>query len=92
VYYLPKAGVLHWGGQSSSKVPVKRRSLVYKSKLLFLDKHYGPTTALLFKWALWVTSILKMGLWSPLLLSPKAQDRMRARENIRSYGVLSAEL
>ncbi len=92
VYYLPEAKVLHWGGQSSSKAPVKRRSLVYKSKLLFLDKHYGPTTALLFKWALLVTSILKMGFWSPLILSPRAQDRMRAGENVRSYGVLIGDL
>lgn len=92
VYYLPEAKVLHWGGQSSSKVPLKRRSLVYRSKLLFLDKHNGPTTALLFKWALLITSILKMGFWNLLLLSPRTQNRTRARENIRSYGVLIGDL
>ncbi len=92
VYYLSEAKVLHWGSQSSSKVPVKRRSLVYKSKLLFLDKHHGPTTALLLKWALLITSILKMGFWSLLFLSPRTRDRTRARENIRSYGVLIGDL
>jgi len=88
VYYLPKATVLHWGGQSSAKVPIKRRFLVYKSKFLFLGKHYGPTTAFLFKAALLLTSALKIGLWSSLFLSPRGRDRARARDNICSYNVL----
>jgi hypothetical protein len=92
VYYLPEATVLHWGGQSSSKVPIKRRALVYKSKLLFLDKHYGAMTASLFKGALLTTSLLKMGLWSALFLSPRAQDHSRAAENVRSYKVLIRDL
>jgi hypothetical protein len=33
-----------------------------------------------------------MGFWGLLILCPKAQDRTRARENIRSYGVLIGDL
>jgi GT2 family glycosyltransferase len=92
VYYLPQATVLHWGGQSTSRAPAKRRIMVYRSKLLFLEKHHGSRTAFLFKGTLLITSILKMAFWAPLLISPRARDRSRAVENIRSYGVLIAGL
>ena len=88
VYYLPEAQVVHDGGQSSAKVPVRRRSMVYRSKYLFLEKHYGPATAHLFQGALLITSALKMVFWSLSCLSPRAPDRVRAMDSVRSYGML----
>ena len=88
VYYTPEAVVLHEGGQSSAKVPVQRRSLVYRSKYLFLRKHRGALAASLFRLALVLTSVPKMGFWSILCLSPRGKDRVRARDSVASYGML----
>lgn len=91
VYYLPAARIMHWGGQSSARVPAKRRVIVYKSKLLFLGKHYGPGTASLFRGALLTTSFLKMGLWGLVrFLAPGR--RKQASENLRSYRMLIRDL
>jgi len=93
VHYLPAAAVMHWGGQSSAKVPFKRRTIVYKSKLLFLAKHYGPFTAWLFKGALLVTSILKLMGWGALSIMAKGGDhRIHAKNNVRSYNMLIGDL
>ncbi len=91
IYYLPAARVLHWGGQSSSQAPARRRVLVYGSKLLFLAKHHGPWAARLFKGALLTTSILKLGLWKLALILPQPR-RARARDNVRSYKMLIRNL
>ena len=91
IYYLPEAQVLHDGGQSSAQVPVRRRSMVYKSKYLFLRKHHSPLTARLFKGALLVTSLLKAAFWCLCCLSPRAADRVRAVDSVRSYGMLMGE-
>lgn len=91
VYYLPAATVLHWGGQSSSRAPIKRRVMVYESKRRFLEKHHGPRVARLFDGALLVTSICKWGLWKLLLLLPR-RDRSWIGDNIRSYHILIRDL
>jgi len=92
VYYLPEAEAVHWGGLSSTKVPVSRRTLVYGSKLRFLRKHHGEHAARAFGYALIVTSCLKIGLWAALTWYPARALRMRAKANVASYRRLLAIL
>ena len=91
VYYLPTATVLHWGGQSSSRSPARRRVMVYESKRRFLEKHHGPRAARLFDGALLVTSICKGGMWKLLSLLPR-RNRSWIEDNVRSYHMLIRDL
>ena len=92
VYYLAEAGVLHWGGQSSAKAPLARRSLVYRSKLRFLRRNYGDGSARVYRCALAATSYLKIGLWALLSWHPAPSMRERAMANVASYRRLLADL
>jgi len=91
VYYLAGARVIHWGSQSSRRVPERRRSLVYRSKWLFMRKHRGAAVAEVFRTALWAISALKLGLWAARSLRLDRTGRTLARQHMRSYSmVLSA--
>ncbi len=52
VCYLPGAKVVHLGGQSSRMVSTRMKAELYRSKLRFFGKHYGPLR----------THVLGMGL------------------------------
>ncbi len=88
VYYLPNARVVHWSGQSASKVPERKRSQLYRSKWLFMRKHRGPVTATAFRFAVLIVSSLKLMVWALSCLSPDAVRRGRALQNVRSYALL----
>lgn len=92
IFYLPGAKVLHWGGQSIGLVPVHKRSRVYRGKLLFFRKNRGRGYAALFRLILLFSTVLKIGVWGPALLSPSKRVRSMARQNIRSYRLLAKEL
>ena len=42
VYLVPQAEVLHHGGQSSRQMALQTLTLLYRSKVLFFRRHYGP--------------------------------------------------
>lgn len=89
VYYQPTAKVVHWIGQSSKRVPERRRSQVYRSKWLFMRKHRGRLVADAFRAALLAVSAAKLGMWAARSVRPDA--RVLALEQVRSYRlVLSA--
>jgi N-acetylglucosaminyl-diphospho-decaprenol L-rhamnosyltransferase len=85
VYYLAGSRVIHWGSQSSRRVPEPRRSLVYRSKWLFMRKHRGAAVAEVFRAALWAISALKLGLWAARSLHLDGTQRALARQHMRSY-------
>jgi GT2 family glycosyltransferase len=90
VAYQPKAKVIHWNGQSSKRVPERRRSLVYRSKWLFMRKHHGPVVAGAFRSALLLVSAAKLMLWTLRGMRPEA--RALARQHVRSYQLVLSEL
>lgn len=91
VYYTPEAEIVHWGGQSIGRVSAEKRARVYRGKWLFFRKHRGRRTAALFRVIVTATSVVKLGMWAPLVAAPPRAVRARARQNLRSYRrVLSA--
>jgi len=49
VWYEPKAIVTHLGGASSKNRSAKRELDLYRSRVLFFRKHYGPLPGLILK-------------------------------------------
>jgi len=92
VFYTPEAEVLHWGGQSIGQVPLRKRARVYRGKLLFFRKRRGRGYAAIFRLILLLSAVLKIGMWSPVLLAPSKRVRSQAWQNIRSYQLLMAEV
>jgi GT2 family glycosyltransferase len=90
VYYEPAAKVVHWIGQSSKRVPERRRSLVYRSKWLFMHKHRGALAANAFRAALVGVSAAKLLVWAARSLRPKGRDL--ARQHVSSYRLVLIEL
>lgn len=92
VFYTPEAEVLHLGGQSIGRVPLHKRARVYGGKVLLFRKHRGRGYATLFRLVLLFSTMLKVGMWCPVLLTPSKRIRSRAWQNIRSYRMLMAEV
>lgn len=80
VYYLPGVTTVHFGGGSSSHW--RRRKLIYRGKLLFFRKHYGPLKTLLVRTLFAGTSALKLPVWAATWLLPSR--RARADNELRS--------
>jgi GT2 family glycosyltransferase len=92
VNYLPAAKVVHWSGQSANRVPEQKRSRLYRSKWLFMRKHYGPLTALAFRQAVRWASVLKCAVAWGRVVASNGERRQVARQQLRSHRLVLAEL
>lgn len=72
VYFVPQAAVVHHGGQSSRQMPLRTLVLMYRSKVLFFQRHYGPIRTALLRAGLALTAGLK---WLVLGLLGKTGER-----------------
>lgn len=73
VYYLPNVTTIHYGGRSMNRWG--RRKMVYRGKMLFFKKNYGPirTTALRVIYA--GLSAAKLVVWRVASLSPNWREQ-----------------
>jgi GT2 family glycosyltransferase len=72
IYYLPNAFTIHYGGRSMTRWP--RRKMVYRGKLIFYQKNYGPVQAFLLRLLLTFLSIIKLGVWGLASLLPSKRE------------------
>jgi N-acetylglucosaminyl-diphospho-decaprenol L-rhamnosyltransferase len=75
VYYLPEATTVHYGGRSMNRW--SRRKMVYRGKMLFYQKHYGPLQTFLLRLLLGILSFAKAVWWSIIFLLPQKRDLAR---------------
>ena len=64
IWYLANVTTIHYGGRSMDRW--RRRKMVYRGKLLFYRKHYGPLRTLLLRMTLAVFSAMKVVIWRTL--------------------------
>jgi N-acetylglucosaminyl-diphospho-decaprenol L-rhamnosyltransferase len=50
VWYQPEARIIHVGGASSQNRRTSREGDLYRSRVIFFKKNYGPLQALILKW------------------------------------------
>jgi GT2 family glycosyltransferase len=60
LYWVPQAKVVHFGGQSVEQVPDEMFMLLYSTKIIFFRKHYGYLTAWLYKFILFVATLIRV--------------------------------
>ena len=74
-YYLPQATTIHYGGRSMDRW--KRRKMVYRGKMMFFQKNYGPNRTRLLRLMLGILSLAKMLVWGVASLLPSRRERAR---------------
>jgi GT2 family glycosyltransferase len=80
VYYLPDAYTIHFGGRSMNRW--RRRKMVYRGKMLFYRKNYGPLRTGLLRLMFATLSLVKMPPWGVAYVLPRWRDR--ARKELKS--------
>lgn len=90
VAFVPEAVAIHASGASSRRVPERRRAQIYRSKWLFMRKHYGGVMAASFKLLVRIASAFKLGVWLSVTLSRNPILRESARSHVASYRYLLA--
>lgn len=80
LYYLPNVDTIHFGGRSMNRW--RRRKMVYRGKMLFYRKNYGPVRTGLLRLMLGGMSLVKMLPWGVAYVLP--QQRERAQKELKS--------
>lgn len=80
LYWVPQAEVVHHGGQSTRQVAEDMFLQLYRSKVKFFYKHYGPLHAWLYKTVLLLISL-------PRVLLPFA-SRLHLSAHRSEYGAV----
>lgn len=75
VYWLPTSKVIHHGGQSTKIVAGQMFLELYRSKIIFIRKHYGWLSVVAYKLILAVTSLPRIGYGVVQNLLPSDGDR-----------------
>ncbi len=73
VYFIPGADTLHYGGRSLDRW--KRRRMVYRGKMLFYRKHYGPLRSGALRLMYATLSVAKLGWWGIQSALPWRRER-----------------
>jgi GT2 family glycosyltransferase len=81
VYYLPQVTTVHYGG-GSFQPGGKRYTLVYRGRMLFAHKHYGPLYRIVQRALFAVAALGRLGVWLGAQVSGKW--RVTARKQIDS--------
>lgn len=83
-YWVPTSRVVHYGGQSTQQVAQRMFLSLYKTKMLFIRKHYGRISAHLYRLILLLAASMRLGLSMFDLLSP-AEKRDRQKQLAANY-------
>jgi GT2 family glycosyltransferase len=73
VYYLPAVNTIHYGGRSLDRW--RRRKMVYRGKMLFYRKNYGPLQTGLLRILFGGLSLTKLAAWQLASFSPRWRER-----------------
>jgi GT2 family glycosyltransferase len=80
VYSVPNVTTIHYGGRSMTRWG--RRKMVYRGKMLFFRKNYGPFRTAALRMLLAGLSLAKIGIWGVAFLWPGWRER--AQKELRS--------
>lgn len=75
IYWVPRACVLHYGGQSTGQVPAPMFLHLYRGKVLYFRKRHGPRAARLYKLIVLAAAVARLVLTPFALLEPEPRRR-----------------
>jgi N-acetylglucosaminyl-diphospho-decaprenol L-rhamnosyltransferase len=80
VCYLPTVTTIHYGGRSLDRW--RRRKMVYRGKMLFYEKNYGPFRTGVLRILFGGLSMAKLLGWGTVVIAPRWRER--AKKELRS--------
>ncbi len=89
-FFLPQAEVVHHYGKSSGQAQTRTLRLLYRSKFLFMRKHYGPVSEYLLKAGVALTAGAKWLVFALLSALPTSRREALAVQRDRQRAILSA--
>lgn len=87
LYWVPRAQVIHYGGQSTQQVAASMFLHLYRGKLRFFRKHHGFWAGQLYKLILLLIAIPRL-LLVPLICVVQRADRRQRLKIAGNYGRL----
>ncbi len=66
IFHLPSAEVIHLGGATMNRIPIRRYERIFEKKALFFRKHYGKGAVIAYKLSIFSNNLLKTILWISL--------------------------
>ena len=91
IHWVPKAKVIHHGGQSSRQAPIESFPHLYRGKVTYFRKHHGVMAALAYKAVLAAASLARL-LVAPLALLEQSESRARHLDLAKRYGRLLMQM
>ncbi len=73
IYFLPEASTIHYGGRSMNRW--SRRTLVYRGKIYFYQKHFGVLKSATLRLMIGILSAMKMIPWGVSAALPSRRER-----------------
>lgn len=83
IFFTPEASIIHLGG-GSSRLDIKRTIVeLYRSKHLFMRKHYGNASARAYRAIVFISAMLRGIMWSLRGLTGGYRDVFRKKARLQ---------
>ena len=79
LYWVPRAKVVHFGGQSVEQVSDEMFMLLYSTKIIFFRKHHGSLAGWFYKFILFLAALIRIILSPIINLNRSSRWRTRLR-------------
>lgn len=87
IYWVPEAQIVHYGGQSTRQVAAEMFIHLYRSKLQYFHKHHGRISAVVYKFIIFMATVIRLCL-TPLALFEGSEKRRQHLHLAKNYGRL----
>ena len=81
LYWIPESKIIHHEGQSTKQMPVEMFLHLYKSKLLFIRKHYGAISGMIYKLILGFTALPRLLPFSKTSSPAQGEEKKDIAQN-----------
>lgn len=91
IFWVPRAVIIHYGGQSTRQIAQTMFLELYRSKILYFRKHHGRRATLLYKTVLLAATLVRLVL-TPLAWTQSAARRQQSLILANHYRHLASAL
>lgn len=90
LYWVPKAQVIHYGGQSTQQVAQEMFLRLYQGKILYFRKHYGRLAVQIYKVILYAASLWRLVLTPLVFFEGPSQRRQHLSLSTNYWRLIGA--
>ncbi len=84
IHFSPRAEIIHYGAQSTNKIPLKKYIINYESKIKYFKKHHGYIQSVIVSVVNFLGFIIRIFGWSFIMIF-QSEKRKLAQSTIKIY-------